>query len=265
MKIDYEYLFNDPNEKPLDRLVTDGGYSRIFRTIACVGDSLSSGEFESMNPDGSHGYYDMFEFSWGQFIARTTGAKVYNFSRGGMSATPYLKDFAESMGYWDPEKAAQAYIIAMACNDLNPATQREFGSIADVDFDDWHKTNIDTYAGSYACMIQRYKEIQPRAKFFLLTMPKGAPDPVDDATRQKQRALMYELAEKFDNTYVIDLYEYGPVYDEEFQEKFYMLGHLNPMGYAFTADIVMSYIDYIIRHNMEDFKQIGFIGTDLHP
>ena len=39
---------------------------------------------------------------------------------------------------------------------------------------------------------------------------------------------------------------------------------MNPMGYMLTAKIVMSYIDYIIRHNIEDFKQIGFIGTPFH-
>ena len=34
------------NEKPLENLVTDGGFTGIFRTIGCIGDSLSSGEFE---------------------------------------------------------------------------------------------------------------------------------------------------------------------------------------------------------------------------
>lgn len=42
------------------------------------------------------------------------------------------------------------------------------------------------------------------------------------------------------------------------------IGHLNPMGYALTAKMTASYIDYIIRHNTEDFKEVGFIGTDLH-
>ena len=41
----------DPSEKPLDRLAPGGGFTSIFRSIGCVGDSLSSGEFESMSPD----------------------------------------------------------------------------------------------------------------------------------------------------------------------------------------------------------------------
>ena len=74
---------------------------------------------------------------------------------------------------------------------------------------------------------------------------------------------MYALAEHFDNSYVIDLYKYGPVYDDEFREKYFLHGHMNPMGYIFTANLIDSYIDYIIRKNPDDFKEVGFIGTDI--
>lgn len=57
-------IFNNQNEKPLDIIPPDGGYTAIFRTIACIGDSLSSGEFEAAKNDGNS-YHDMFEYSWG--------------------------------------------------------------------------------------------------------------------------------------------------------------------------------------------------------
>ena len=66
-------------EKPLENIAANGGFARIFKTIACVGDSLSSGEFESVDSEGVKHYHDMFEYSWGQVIGRTIGAKVYNF------------------------------------------------------------------------------------------------------------------------------------------------------------------------------------------
>lgn len=56
-----EFIKNE-NEKPLDNIVSDGGFTSIFRTIACIGDSLSSGEFESLREDGGHVCHDMFEF-----------------------------------------------------------------------------------------------------------------------------------------------------------------------------------------------------------
>ena len=42
-----------------------------------------------------------------------------------------------------------------------------------------------------------------------------------------------------------------------------MYGHLTPSGYIFTAQMVDSYIDYIVRHNPDDFKTVGFIGTNI--
>ena len=91
----------DQNENPLDRLDPTGGFTAIFRTIGCIGDSLSSGEFEATDPEtGNKTYHDTFEYSWGQFLARMTGSRVWNFSRGGMKAKEYWNSFAESKGFW---------------------------------------------------------------------------------------------------------------------------------------------------------------------
>ncbi len=253
-----QMIFNG-EEKPLENTVTNGGYTAIFRKIAVVGDSLSSGEFESLNERGSRGYHDYFEHSWGQYLARMCGSVCCNFSRGGMTASEYCESFADNMRFWDAQYACQCYIIALGVNDIIGQNQ-EVGSLADINAD--YTKNAKTFTGYYAQIIARYKKIQPRAKFFLMTMPKS-----DDAVRNdriiKARKAILDLAEYFDNTYALDLYEYAPVYDVDFREKFYMLGHLNPMGYVFTAHMVASYIDYIIRHNLDDFKEVGFIGTDL--
>ena len=250
------------NEKPLDRIVSDGGFTSIFRTIACIGDSLASGEFESIKADGSHGWHDMYEYSWGQYIGRMCGSTVHSLSRGGMTAKVYCESFADSNGFWNPKYASQCYIIALGVNDILNVKQ-ELGSVKDVDFSDY-KNNKENFAGYYAGIIQRLKQIQPRAKFFLMTMAKDGENDSRLEEKQAHSALLYDFADKFDNTYVIDLLKYAPTYDEKFKENFYLCGHMNPMGYDLTAKMVASYIDYIIRHNPQDFKEVGFIGTDLH-
>lgn len=253
-------MFNNPDEKPLDSFPADGGFAGIFRTIACVGDSLSSGEFVAISTEGRKSWHDQFDYSWGQYLARIAGCKVYNFSRGGMSAEEYMCSFAEQNDFWNPDKAAQAYIIALGVNDIINC-HREMGTTADIDLDDW-RNNKKTFAGYYGQIIQRYKEIQPKARFFLMTMPHDRGD--DETAMQLGDAhaeLMYSLAELFPHTYVMDLRKYAPVYDEKFQELFYLFDHLNPMGYLLTAKMTASYLDYIIRHNMKDFIQTGFIGT----
>lgn len=258
--MDNKFFLTDQNEKPLDRIVE--GYSRtsVFRRMAFIGDSLSSGEFETLRPDGKHGYHDLFEYSWGQYIARKNGLLAYNFSRGGMTAKQYMESFAEQKGYWDPELWAQAYVIALGVNDIyNKGLP--LGDMTDV-CDGDHTKNGDTFVGHYAAIIQRYKLIRPDAKFFLLTLPKITAAGKAEKTPAVNAAIR-AMAEHFDNTYLIDLYEYGPVYDESFRERFYLHGHMTPDGYIFTAQMVDSYIDYIVRHNPEDFKHIGFVGSGI--
>ena len=158
------------DEKPLDNLVTDGGYASIFRTVAFVGDSLSSGEFETFDPEkNERHYYDMFEYSWGQFAARMAGFTAYNFSRGGMTASEYCDSYAAAKDWWNPALKAQAYVIALGVNDLINAGQ-PVGEMSDINPEDPTK-NAKTFTGYYARVIQQYKAIQPDAKFFLVTMP----------------------------------------------------------------------------------------------
>ncbi|MBR7098151.1 MAG: SGNH/GDSL hydrolase family protein [Clostridia bacterium] len=249
-------------EKPLDTMLSDAGFTSIFRTIGCIGDSLSSGEFESTDETGTKkGYHDYYEYSWGQYIARTAGCKVYNFSKGGMSAKTYMQKFADEKGFWDPSLACQAYILALGVNDLLNQKQ-PLGDVGDIDLSDYTR-NADTFCGWYAGIIQRYKQIQPHARFFLMTMPRGDVRGKDEI-RRAHAELLYQLADLFDYTYVLDFYKYAPVYDEEFIKKFYLGGHLNAAGYLLTAKMVMSYIDYIIRSDFESFSQVGFIGKDVH-
>lgn len=257
--MDIRKYLADPAEHPLDRIVTDGGFCSIFRTIGCVGDSLSSGEFEGTGDEGQKTYHDFYEHSWGQHIARAAGCKVYNFSRGGMTAKWYCETFAAENDFWNPDKACDAYIIAMGCNDLH-GQNMPVGTVADICADDPSK-NAPTFAGYYAQIVQRLKAIQPDAKFFFMTFPRFGKDYAYQRQNDSMRALLYAMAAYFDNAYVLDLQAYGPEYNNEFKRNFYLGGHLNPAGYVLTAQMVMSYIDYIVRHNPRDFAQVGFIGT----
>ena len=252
------------DEKPLENLVTDGGYASIFRSVTFVGDSLSSGEFETLDEaTGVRHYYDMFEYSWGQFAARMAGFKAQNFSRGGMTASEYCDSYAAAMGWWNPDLKTQAYVIALGVNDLINAGQ-PLGEMSDINPDDPTR-NAKTFTGYYARVIQQYKAIQPDAKFFLVTMPhqvmyESVPGKSEIADAHAVR--LHELAAYFDNTYVMDFRAYAPEHDEDFTHMFYLHGHMNPMGYRLFAEQVCSYMDYIIRHNPRDFVNVPFIGNE---
>lgn len=189
-----------------------------------------------------------------------------------MSAKEYCEKFADERDFWNIEYRAQGYIIALGVNDIYHIMQKnlELGSVEDIDTDNY-KNNKPTFAGYYAQIIQRYKEIQPNAKFFLMTLPSQHDSEKDAEWKAEyaeiadnQSELLYKLCELFDNCYVLDFRKYAVKYNEEFKKIFFLGGHMNAMGYRLTALMAESYIDYIIRHNIEDFKQIGFVGTPYY-
>lgn len=255
-----------------ENIKRDGGMMNIFRSVGCIGDSLSSGEFE-FDSNGETGYWDCYEYSWGKQIERVTGIEITNFSRGGLTAYQIYKEADEKSGptenitqLFDSGSMKQCYIIALGVNDMNCLHETYPGGIGnaeqDVVLEDYTK-NAQTFIGKYAQIIQRLQSIQPDTKFFIMTMPS---DHFDHHKNYEEVAKELRcLAKKLGNCYVIDLFRHAPKYDEEFRKKYYCGGHMNAMGYVLTAHFVMTYIDHIIQSNMQDFKYVQFIGSDKKP
>ena len=251
-----ELLYVQQGEKPLDRLAVNGGFAAIFKTIGVVGDSLASGCLEYRKEDGSFGCVEDPFYSWPEYIARNTGATIRRFSQTGMTAHHYVNTWAEQNGYWNPDLACQAYIIALGVNDIF-SHMKEVGSVSDLNAEN-PANSKDTFAGYYGRIILRLKEIQPKAKFFLVAMPREGDH--NDVKRKAHRDLLAEFAKAISNVYLIDLYTYGPEFNKEFMDVFEP-GHLSPAGYLLSARMIESYIDYIVRANHDDFREVGFIGT----
>lgn len=247
-------------ENPLAEIKETPGFCSIFHKWGFIGDSLCSGEHEYHKEDGSTGYADLYEYSWGSRMCAAMGTEGDVYSQGGETAGGWIKNF------WDNPKnnnnnidaklsPKQVYVIALGCNDTN--IQIPAGDVTtDVDTLDY-KNNAATFAGNYAGIIQRLKTIAPDAKFFVVTRP-------DDGTVvEAYNDVIRSMATLFDNTYIIDLKRHAPVYDDEFKQRYYMGGHLTAMGYQLTAWMMMTYIDWIIRNNPQDFKQAAFINTPM--
>ncbi|MDD6436716.1 MAG: SGNH/GDSL hydrolase family protein [Prevotella sp.] len=243
---------------PLDTIHSTPGFTAIFSSWGFIGDSLCSGEMESLDNNGKKGYHDMYNFSWGQFICRACGVEGYNFSHGGQTAKGWIEEAGERGWAFAKTHPKQAYIIAMGVNDFR--LKYKTGDLStDVNKTDYTK-NAPTYAGYMAGIVQRIQSIQPRAKIFVVTRPKEKAEGNDwDCYNEVVR----QLPKYFKNIYVIDLYRYAPVYDKEFKDHYFVGGHMNVMGYQLTANMFMTYIDWIIRKNYKEFKQSAFIGTNL--
>lgn len=243
-------------EKPLDSINPTCGFAGIFRTVGVIGDSLSSGEFESHDQNGQVQYHDMYEYSWPSVLQRITGTRYNNYSRGGMTAKEFVESWADANNFWQPN---QAYIIALGNNDMF-VFNHPMGSADDVSVS-FPDTNPDTFFGNLGRIVSKLKTIQPRARIFLVT-PQRRGEPCDVVTEEVARQ-MAKVCDKFDNVFLVDMTTYGPVYDAEMRADFAMGFHPNAMGYYAYALMIGNYIDYVVRSLPQKFFQLPFVGTDL--
>lgn len=244
-------------ENPLAEISNNPGLCGIFHHWGFIGDSLSSGEFEYTPPGGGYGYWDCYEYSWGKRMCAYMGVEGENYSVGGETAMGWIQHF------WDKAKTEpkQAYIIALGVNDSSPYFHDKnypLGNFStDVNFQDY-TSNAVSFAGCYAGIIQRLKEIQPEVKIFVVTIPEK-----DDERYGGYNDMIRQMSERFAEVYLIDLHKYAADYyaTEEFKALYVPEnhGHLTAAGYEYTAAEFLTYIDWIIRHNMTAFKEVGFM------
>lgn len=240
--------------KELSKPYGYGYFNYLPREISCflnvgvIGDSLASGAAVAGSPGNIQDTPDNFAYSWGQFLARLTGNKYYNFSFGGAKVKTWLESTYATQCY-DGEHNCECYIIGLGVNDYGAGTTQ--GTTADIDLEDYNN-NADTFCGNYGKIIQKIQEICPKAKIFCLTSPIGA---------WSYNNRIKQIVQLFDNCYSIDLfnnglYKYGPI-------AYYRRGgHYNAIAYMLIARIIAKEIDKFIENNPDEFNQIEFINTN---
>ena len=203
--------------------------------------------------DGSTSGKDLFEYSWGQYLARMTGNTYYNWSRGGLRCDTFLSS-SMAVECFDGEHKCEAYVIGLGQNENNK--KYTIGTAADIDMNDYTQ-NPDTYYGNYGRIIQKIQQLQPKAKIFVLT------DPLKAVETAGYNAAVREIAGMFQNVYLVDLFTYGTtLYSSGFLYQQKRGGHFNAVGYFVCAMIIATYIDWIIKKNPTEFREVEFIGLD---
>ena len=253
--IQKNYILSNPN--PMLNDTVNGGQCAIFRKMGFIGDSLSSGEVYKY--DGTQyikkGFY---EHSWGQYLARACGSQGFNFSRGGLRVDTWLADYftGGSKASDFVTNKCEMYTIALAVNDAIAINNGvlQLGTESDIDFSDMN-SNANTFYGCYAKIIQYIKSVVPNARIFVITNPNGG------ETLGLNGAIRY-MSEHFTNVYLLDMYKYADgLYTTSYltENNLSVQGHLTPSGYIRSYRHIASYIDYIIRSNMEDFMDVCYI------
>lgn len=236
---------------PLKVIKETPGYTRMFKTIGCIGDSVTKGYVTS-----SSGGVDLVDYSYPTYLERICGNKVYNWGVSGATSKSWLEGYKGSTAHiecFDGNHKCDAYIIGLGGNDGSKNNNVPVGSLEDIKAD--YNDNPNTFYGNMDKIIRKIKEIQPKAKIFLTTYliyKLSRIPPYEEATRI--------LATKYENCYLLDLHLYGEKHCDDFDYS--DTHHKNALGYLKKAHMIATYIDWVVRNNKADFMNVQFIGTD---
>ena len=260
---------NGDSKNPLSKIITDGGFAGLIESYACCGDSLTQGVFDRTN--GVTMDFEATNFnSYPSQLARITGCKVFNLGNAGATAcnsSQAISDWhswlqtATQKNWFSDSFKPKAYIFSIGTNDIGYYGTFTGNVETDIDINDYNNNNTTTSVGGFATMIQKARKLQPKAIIFIETIDNTRnTKPTRDEANEKIRAIAKKL-----NCYLIDMAKYWVQEDEvsEWVSKYQNGGHLNAMGYLLKTQARITYIDWIIRNNLNKFKEIQFIDTNM--
>lgn len=259
-------------DNPLAKINFVPGFAATIRTWGFVGDSLSSGEIWGPVEDNRY-HRDIYDFSWGQYLCRMTGAEGYNYSVGGGSAKSFVqgvspfsntRDLAKLLS--DPQK--QAYTIVMGQNDggfissAQEVPEDRYAAMGDENemVDPSDPTNHgNTFVGYYTEMLVRIANQFPDSLIFMATIVWN-----NTAPRDQISIVIRQIYEHYKEIYpktlwLVDLEQYG----RELTVPLRLNGlHLSAQGYLYNAYIWATYVDWILRKNIKTLNPIiSLCGT----
>lgn len=269
-------------------------FSRIFcigdsltAGVMAIGDSSSTAVFETLPQyswpeklNGLLGNYSGHQRSW------SIQNRVMTFARGGLTLAEFFDvfytGFEEEFMMSTPK--ADCVIIALGVNDAGlfmkdadvypgykyPCVtaypnRTSYGSLnitedevrTDVEYYDTSSNDAFSFVGQYYKLIRSIKAIRPETHVFCVTSPKnGRDEHLPPEWNEATRHIVKIMREKYGNTvWCIDIAKYSPWTDEH-QTHFNYNGHLSAYGYTFVAYQMATYLDWIVRKNIDDFRNL---------
>lgn len=210
----------------------------IFESIGIIGDSFASGEIW-INNSG----VDYYDLSWGQVMARMTGATVVNYSRGGLSTKTWLTDDEYGLAKLNNETANQLYIIALGINDGNASIP--IGTISDITSD-----STNSFYSYYGRIIRAIQAHAPNAIIMLSTCARWTDTYNPYSTAIRAIGEHYSLP-------VLDLAK-SDFFQSDFFSENQVHNHPTAVNYAAMAKEYKRLIENALQKNADQYK--AFVG-----
>lgn len=229
-------LFNPEIINPCDY---KGDEIRIFGKGLCIGDSLTYGQSDR-NDTGSLGGFKHVGMNYPDNLMRLTGIDLTNAGTAGKTFQTWWELHKN-----DDFSGHDFCIIALGVNDAY------FNKM-------WTEDSL-TYLTS---IVNAVRTANNHIPIFITTPPMyflgytGADfESVAEGIRNAATLL---------NLYLVDFRKYLTEFSRANAEKISVMayGHFNAYGYYKIAVAYKSYISYIISQNMDDFRNVQFVGTN---
>lgn len=254
------------NTNPSSPIHYTGNEIQMFSRGICIGDSVTDGSFDSENNGAV-----IRKFSYPTILKRITNIDIVNAGIAGATSGSWYDASLNSdtlYGKWlndewvwnmNPEASAvdtvssqlnysnfDFAIIHLGINDLGMKEESVTIDQAVATFE----TNVNK-------IISALKTNNKGIKIFLATIiPSYAP-----ATNTGYNTLnskIKSIVENNENIYLLDLNKYSEIANHTAYNRI----HPTALGYQKLASEIAAYISYIIRHNLDEFESVQFIGTD---
>ena len=225
-------------------------YYKGFKTVTICGDSLSNGSNVIGNSETGEAWLNDPNFSWGAYMCESYQANYTVLATGGFTSHAWREEYLDDLAL----QKSESYMIWLGTNDGN--TSVAIGSTDDINPSN-PDSNPDTFFGNMGCIIQHILDNTPKAKIFLVNIPRIDSQfvPINEA--------IDELANHY-NLHVVDLFSRldffynpnSPLYKTKYRY------HFSPAGYAMIANMIAEMVSDIMYNNNEEFQYINFINTE---
>lgn len=211
----------------------------LWRKFGVVGDSYASGELYFGDT-----YADKYDISWGQILARKTGATCTNYSAGGLSTRSWLT-YSKGLPLLLSSDPEDIYFLVLGINDYYHLGEDYLGSIADITSYTSYSDYADTFYGNYGKIIEQIKAYAPYSKIVMFTCANT------NAVPALFNSAIVEIANHYEIPYIVQ------AEDEFFQSEIYTDmsgGHPTAIGYSGMASAFERLLIKCMRENHSYFR-----------
>lgn len=222
-----------------DELYVSSGndFIKIFKSIAVIGDSLSSGEIVTNAEGGGYNFNDCYDYSWLSFIARNYNFEVMHYSRGGMTTASWYQ------GYSNNIKKMDCYIIALGTNDYN------------------QNVPFDQFKANYKKIIERVRECNPNSCIFTMSLYEDELKENKIGNRKNYNDIIKEISKEYELCYYID-FVHNTDYICKWNDFYCYGGHYNTIGYFYISEEIKRLINKQIELNIKEFSRFSLYNYD---